>query len=101
MTVSQDQLASGGISFCKTMKKVSGPYLIVWTDAYTASDEWYDYASLKKVSKPYIVKTVGYVFDKEVVKGYVTVVSSIGKDNMFFSVLHIPKGMIIKKKKIT
>lgn len=73
-------------------------YHIVWMDAFSEVDEWHDKATID--SEDYLCQTVGYLISNTSKKNYYTVASTFTIDKHFSCVIHIPKSMVILKKKV-
>lgn len=73
-------------------------YHFVWMDAFSEVDEWHDKSSID--SEDYLCQTVGYLIKNTSKKNYYTIASTFTIDKNFSCVIHIPKSMVISKKKV-
>ena len=70
-------------------------YRIVWRDAFSEVDEWHQEGFLK--GEDYLCETVGFLIEDNGRPNYYTIASTITNDEMFCSVMNIPKSMVVKK----
>lgn len=69
------------------------PVIVTWHDAH--ADQGGSWVSRHDIdADPYVVRSVGFVFDPPPKPGHVTVCQSIGDGEMFDNLLHIPLGWI-------
>jgi hypothetical protein len=79
-----------------TNKKI---YTIVWRDAYSSEDIWYDENSHD--NSDYLVVTTGYLINSEESNpNYYTIASTITQSGNFCSVINIPKDMVVTKTRL-
>jgi hypothetical protein len=73
-------------------------YRIVWRDAYTQTDEWHDFTSLRQ--EDYLCETTGYLVEDNENPNYYTIASTITQDGYYCSLINIPINMVVKKERL-